>query len=54
VITAFVHGVLLYLLPGVVFATFLEPEDTEQSLTRWLLTWPGCIVRERQKLRTQS
>jgi hypothetical protein len=37
---------LFYLLPGVLLAAFIEPEQTDEAHWRWIVEWPGCITRE--------
>lgn len=45
--SGFVEAVLAcYLLPGALLAAFLEQDDVDDPLARWVIEWPGCIYRE--------
>jgi len=35
-----------YLLPGALLATFLDADETDDPLWRWVVEWPGCLTRE--------
>lgn len=45
--TQAINAILVfYLLPGALLATFLDADDSDAPLWRWVVGWPALVFRE--------